>query len=147
MHRSLLELRQRLCAERQTRHGKLTQMETERSRIKDWLSSLVGQRFLCYVCQEAVPLSLLVFNDLCRHQVCRCCLAKVMFATDATHPYVCLLCSRGDTTDTIAAAPSVLATLSPGLATVVEYRAELVDGAGGEKRPPAVAYRVQLVDN
>lgn len=135
MNRSLGQLRQRLCAERQARQRKLSEMQTERTRIKDWLSSLVGQRFACYVCQEALPLSMLVFNDRCRHQVCRCCLSKVMFAIDATHPYVCMLCHQNNPDEVAVAPPSVLATLSPGVATVAEYE------------PTHISYRIQLVDN
>lgn len=58
----------------------LRQLTHERNNILGLIDDISQQqhRFRCYMCQERVPLSLLVLNDLCRHSICRVCFSKVI---------------------------------------------------------------------
>lgn len=72
------------------------------------MQTIAEQRFVCYVCQVGVPLSMLVLNDRCRHSICRVCFLKVDFAKEE-HGYQCVFCTE---------MPTMLATLSPGTAAI-----------------------------
>lgn len=88
------------------------QLSTERDSIYAMLKSSLKQRYVCYSCQRGVPLSMIVFNDTCRHCLCRICFPKVQFKNPS---YECLLCQR---------VPSVLAVLSPGVTTTATTAVE-----------------------
>jgi hypothetical protein len=112
-------------------HRLSTQLYEEREAIMILLRTVrEQQRHACYVCQDHVPLSMLVLNDRCHHSLCRVCFMKVTATAAAgdeeeNNPlyYHCIACKTS---------PSVLAVLSP---KVVKEYAE------------TVGYRVQLIDN
>lgn len=137
----------------------------EREAVNSLLRCVRSQRYSCYVCQEQFPLSMLVLNDQCRHLLCRLCFSKVSFHNTletaagearSTPLYICLMCRTLESHQRQryrngSGPPSVLATLSPGMCTVLEYESDHhnngVDTVNVIAPPTSVGYRLQLIEN